>query len=118
MDYNGLPKEIEKELRVSYLSVAIGKVAGAIIILIGSIVSLTSLAFNSGVGFGSGITIMFSAMPIFLMVQIVDDTRRNRILLKHLLIQQSSISDLTSPPPPPPLNNTKYRVSSNRPKKI
>ncbi len=98
MNYKNLPPEVVKEMRGFLFSLQISQTIGSFMALGGFII-----CFIPPTGFMFGIPIIILSIFLCLIAQLVDDTRRNGVLLKHLFLYKvSHTNDFPLPPPPLP----------------
>ena len=87
-----LPKNVERELKKSYGTVIFCQIVAAITVFVGICILLHSIDTGGGVpseiGMLISICMIITAILMYLITQLVDDSRRSSILLRHLLLEQ------------------------------
>ena len=89
--------KLDRDMRRSYLSVRVTQLVAGLMLLIGVITAITSLAkaessAGAGMIFLAGVSLIISSVPIYLITQITEDIRKNRVASQSLLelkMQQS-----------------------------
>ena len=93
-----LPKKVERELKKIYGTVIIGQIVAAITLFGSIFILIASIDYGGEAGVQGmliSICMIITALLIYLITQLVDDSRRSSILLRYLLLKQmkNSVSD-------------------------